>query len=300
MVRLHGIIPPVVTLFDSEGQLDLEANGRLADHLIAEGVHGLFYLGTTGEAVHLTADERKQLAAWAVKHVAGRVPVLVGTGMPGTMETIALTEHARQVGVDAAVIVSPYFWVPSDRQLLAHYSAVAESVDLPLLIYNIPGCTGKSLPPALITELALKHRNIAGLKNSVDSLTHMRAVTIETKAARPDFVVFNGHDEMLPAAMILGADGAVPSTANMNPRLLVRLYEQMKAGKLDAVTESAHKLARLVKLYSIGAGTPATIKAALKLMGIVDNPTVRLPALPLDAEQHARLAQMMHDEGMLR
>src|SRR5207247_4193300 len=152
--RFAGIIPPMVTLFDERGRIDDDANARHIEFLLRGGVHGIFALGSTGEVMHLTLDERRQFAPLVVQQVHSRVPVLIGCASTSTDEAVALARHAQESGADGVVVIPPYYWTPHDRAIEQHVAAVATAGDLPVVIYNFPAVVGRTIPPALVARLA--------------------------------------------------------------------------------------------------------------------------------------------------
>src|SRR5918995_2102076 len=162
-----GLMPAMVTPFDERGEVDLGATEAVIERFIEAGVSGISPLGSTGEASHLTANERKRFAEEVVRIVGGRVPVVIGVGATGTRETVELACHAQKAGADAVLVVSPFYWKVGEKGLFKHFATVAESVDIPLVIYNLPMLTGIDLSPVLIGRLADEYRNVVGLKDTV-------------------------------------------------------------------------------------------------------------------------------------
>src|SRR5574341_1273438 len=176
MARFAGIIPPLVTLFDRSGRIDEEANERQVDFVIEGGVHGVFAMGTTGEVMHLTADERRRCAELVVRRTDGRVPVVVGCASTSTEEAVALARHAESSGADGVVALPPYYWAPNDAAMETHIGAVAEAIALPVIVYNFPAVVGTNIRPALVAKLAGEHDNVLGIKETVDSIAHVQEV----------------------------------------------------------------------------------------------------------------------------
>jgi 2-dehydro-3-deoxy-D-pentonate aldolase len=298
--RLSGIVVPIPTLFSAEGRIDDAANAEHIDWLIRRGVHAIFALGTTGEFTSLSESERRAFAVLSVRAAAGRVPVLIGCGSPWTDETLRYARHAEEAGADGVVAVLPYYWVPSDRSLEAHYRLLAQGTALPVFIYNFPALTGRSIPPALVARLAAEHANIAGLKDTVDSIAHIQETIALVKPGRPDFSVLAGMDYHLLNTLLLGGDGCVPGTANFLPDALVGLYEDAAAGRLDAAAERARGLAPLARLFALDAPPFVIVKEAMAAVGRMPRVVTRPPALPLPEEQRARLRHELEAAGIAR
>ena len=166
-----GLMPAMVTPFDERGELDLASTEAVIESFLEAGVSGISPLGSTGEASHLTADERRCFAEEVTRIVAGRVPVVVGVGFSGTRETVELARHTQEVGADAVLVVSPFYWKVGEEGLFRHFATVAESVDIPILLYNLPMLTGIDLSPSLVARIAAECPNVVGLKDTIMSFS---------------------------------------------------------------------------------------------------------------------------------
>lgn len=297
--RLAGIVVPIVTLFDDRGRVDEAANARHVEWLIAHGVHGLFALGTTGEFTSLSREERRAFAELVVHAARGRVPVLVGCSSPATEEAIAYAAHAQEIGASGVVAVLPYYWVPPDRSIHEHFRLLAEGTPLPVYIYNFPALTGRSISPELVLRLAQDHPNIAGLKDTVDSIAHIEQVLALVKPARPEFSVLAGMDYHLLNTVLMGGDGCVPGTANFAPDPFVRIYAAATSGRVEAAVEEARRLAGMPALFSGDAPAFMIIKEAMALAGLIPHAKTRPPALPLSENERRRLRQGLEGLGVL-
>lgn len=297
---LSGIVVPIPTLFDDRGRVDEEANARHIDWLITRGVHGIFALGTTGEFTSLSADERRAFAALAVRAARGRVPVLVGCSSPWTDEAIAYARHAEEVGASGAVAVLPYYWLPSDRSIHEHYRLLAEGTSLPVYIYNFPALTGRSISPGLVARLAAEHPNLAGLKDTVDSIAHIQEAIALVKPRRPDFSVLAGMDYHLLNTLLLGGNGCVPGTANFAPEPFVGVCADVTAGRLEAAAERSRSLAPFARLFTLDAAPFVIVKEAMAAAGLIARVTTRPPALPLPDEQRRQLRAELEAAGVAR
>jgi len=296
---LAGIVVPIPTLFDEGGRLDEDANVRHVEWLIARGVHGLFPLGTTGEFTSLTRDERRTMAELVVRTARGRVPVLVGCGAPGTEEAVAYAEHAEEVGAAGVAVVLPYYWVPPDRSIYEHYRLLAIGTRLPVYIYNFPGLTGRNIPPRLVRRLAEDHANIAGIKDTIDSIAHIQEILTTVRPARPDFVVLCGMDYHLLNTLLLGGDGAVPGTANFAPDPLVEIYRAVTQGRAaDAAERSRHHLNAIPALFASDAPAFVIVKEAMVIAGLIRHATARPPALPLTDDERRALRHGLEALGI--
>ncbi|MEH7224700.1 dihydrodipicolinate synthase family protein [Bacillus sp. JJ1566] len=249
--KFHGIISPVVTLFNEDGDFNWEANKQLTDFLIDKGVHGILFMGSTGEFSSLSIDMRKRFMEDMIPYVNNRVPVLIGTGSTSLADTIELSRHAQDCGADGVLVVSPYYWKFTENQLFDYFTSVSKSIDISILIYNIPMLTGQSLSPQLIARLAESYDNIVGIKDTIDNLGHIRKLIFETKKKREDFAVFAAFDDLVLPALQIGAKGSVHGTSVFAPEHSVNLYNCFKSGKLEEALDHHQKIISLMSVYEL-------------------------------------------------
>jgi dihydrodipicolinate synthase/N-acetylneuraminate lyase len=297
---LGGIVVPIPTLFDEQGRVDEAANVRHIEWLLEHGVHGIFALGTTGEFTSLSPEERRAFARLVVQTVRGRVPVLIGCSSPWTDEAIGYAEYAEEIGADGVVSVLPYYWIPPDRSIYEHFRLLAISTHLPVYIYNFPALTGRSIPPQLVARLAADHANIAGIKDTVDSVAHIHEILSLVRPIRPDFCVLCGMGWHLLNTVIMGGDGAVPGEANFSPDPAVRIYTAVASGRVNEAAEQARAVAGLPELFELDAPAFVVIKEAMVLAGLVPHATTRPPALPLTEDERHRLRRALESLGVAR
>lgn len=295
----RGIFPPTVTIFKDDGSLDSEANRRHFDFLIGQGVHGLFVLGTTGEFMHMNLKEREQHMAETIQHVNRRIPVIIGTGITSTRETIRLSRHAQGVGADAVAIVTPYFWTLSEREVIAHLSAVANAIDIPILVYNFPAYAGVNVSSETLAALVREHRNIVGVKDSVDSLELIRQRVQLVKSVNPEFAVLSGSDGHLLTVLQLGGDGTVPATANIAPHRHVEIFNAWEAGELERALEMLPDMLSCLDLFHVHGSFHSIIKEAMNLAGVGPAGSARQPALPLTTDSRAKLREVLARAALL-
>src|SRR6516165_9269819 len=236
-MHIHGILPPVATPMLANEDLDLPRLKWFLDHLISNGVHGVFVLGTNSEFFALDEREKQEVIATAVAHVNKRVPVYAGTGAETTREAVRLTKMAEREGVDGVSVITPYFVLPSQQEIFDHYRRIAENTRLPVVLYNNPStCGGLKIDVDTVARLA-EIPNVLGIKDSSGDLQN----TIEYLRVVPDrFAVMQGRDTLIYPALIFGARGAVPATANIAPALVVAIYEAFQKG--DAAAAKAAQL----------------------------------------------------------
>lgn len=297
-MRFQGIFVPLATFFDEQGGLHYPALARQIEFLIGNGIHGLFTLGTTGEFAHLSLDERRAVGEFVVRRVNGRIPVIVNTGTTSTADSIALSRHAREIGADAIALVAPYYWTLNERQLLAHFSAVAGAVNLPVVLYNFPAFTGVHLTPDLIVNLMRDCPNVIGVKDTIDSVTVIRHHIMRLRAENPEFSVFAGGDDHLLNVLAMGGAGTIPATANFAPAIHVEAYAAFRAGDYETALARLGTIMQVANTYAIPGGASALVKQALVDLGLCDAPYVRAPALPLTAEAHTQLREVLSAAGL--
>ncbi|WP_439182404.1 4-hydroxy-tetrahydrodipicolinate synthase [Carboxylicivirga taeanensis] len=281
---LKGSVVAIVTPFKENGEIDVEAFDKLIDWHLENGTNGIVVCGTTGETPALTGDEDAFLIERAVKQVAGRIPVIAGTGSNSTEECIKYTRNAKAMGVDAVLVVGPYYNKPTDKGMYIHFSSVAQAVDIPIILYNVPGRTGSSISVDTAIKLANEFPNIVGIKEASGDL----ALFAELVAKRPDgFVIYSGDDFLAAPANILGADGCISVIANVIPNDFAQLMEASLNGKVEVMNELFYKYRQLMDLMFVESN-PMPVKTALAAMGRV-NEVFRSPMCSMDAENKSQL-----------
>jgi 4-hydroxy-tetrahydrodipicolinate synthase len=293
-MQFHGIIPPVGTPMKADEDLDLHRLRWFLDHLIGNGVHGVFVLGTNSEFYALDEREKQEVIATAVAHVNRRVPVFAGTGAESTREVIRLTKMAEREGVDGVSIITPYFILPNQREIFDHYRRIAESTRLPVLLYNNPAtCGGVKIDVDTLARLA-EIPNIVGIKDSSGDLQN----TAEYVRVVPDrFSVMTGRDTLIFYGLMAGARGAVPATGNIAPALLVEIYERFRAGDLEGSKAAQDRLSPL-RLALTLCTMPAGLKAALRLIDRSIGPC-RSPVSDLPTEKEPQMRAALRTVGLL-
>jgi 4-hydroxy-tetrahydrodipicolinate synthase len=267
MFKPEGIFPALVTPFTDDGKSVEEERLRiLVNRCIESGVHGVVPCGTTGEFTNLTMEEKKRVIKTVIDEVNGRVPVIAGTGASGTAEALEITKYAKDAGATAALIVTPFYLKPADRGIYEHYSTIASQVDLPIILYNIPQCTGLPLPWQMVEDLA-QIPNIVAVKDSSGQLSFILAVL---EKVRDKINVLCGHDEVVVAALAAGCSGAILASANVIPDIWVQIYDHMKKGELQQARELQYKVQKIARIIA-GSGAVGT-KAALNMMKIKVGP----------------------------
>jgi len=286
-----GIIPALITPFDSEGQVNTSGLRELVEHLLGCGMEGLYVCGSTGEGLLLTEKERRLVAETVVKQVAGRVPVIAHVGAVATEVAQRLARHAREAGADAVASIPPFYYGVGQDGIEAHYRRISLAAGLPLYIYNIPDATQVRITAALTHKL-FEQGAIQGIKyTSYDMLT-LRDI-VET--CGPQLNVFSGPDEMLLPFLVMGVHGGIGTTYNCMPRLFAALYAAWRAGDLARAQSLQFQIDRIILVIARYGVIPAT-KVAMRLQGL-DCGGPRAPLVPLTDEQVARLKDELQTVG---
>jgi len=289
----RGSLVAIVTPMSEDGALDLDALRRLVDWHIAEGTDGIVIVGTTGESPTVTFDEHCLLIRATVEQAAGRVPVIAGTGANSTVEAIALTECAKAAGAQAGLSVVPYYNKPTQEGLYQHYKKIAEAVDLPLILYNVPGRTVADLSNDTTLRLA-GVPGIVGLKDATGSME--RAADLLRRAPK-DLALYSGDDASAMPFMLLGGHGVISVTANVAPKLMHEMCVAAFEGNLPRARELNNALLPLHSKLFVEAN-PIPVKWACVEMGLIPS-GMRLPLTPLSGEQHDTVRGALRHAGLI-
>ncbi len=273
MGKLQGIVPPMITPLAADNVLDTEGVGRLVEHLIGGGVHGIFLLGTTGEAQSLSYECRYEMVELCCRLIAGRVPVLVGITDTSMDESLKLAVHARNCGAAAVVAAAPYYFAPSQQEMIEYFTALADGLCLPLYLYNMPSHVKVFLEPATVCALS-KHPNIIGLKDSSANMTYFQTL-VHMLRGNSGFALFVGPEELTGESVLMGADGGVNGGANMFPELYVGMWQAARRGDMPEVARLQQRIMAIsTAIYTVGRYESSYlkgVKCALSLMGICDD-----------------------------
>jgi 4-hydroxy-tetrahydrodipicolinate synthase len=287
-----GSIVAIVTPFRN-GKLDERAFGDLIEWQIANGTNGIVPCGTTGESATLTHDEHHRVVRLTVEVAKGRVPVIAGTGSNSTDEAISLTRHAKDAGADGALLITPYYNKPTQEGLYRHYKAVAEAVDMPLVLYNIPGRTGVNMLPATVARLAVM-KSIVGIKEGSGSVQQASDIA-QTCGDR--LTVLSGDDPLTLPMMAVGAKGVITVTANVMPKEMAQLVASFQAGRIDEARRIHFALSALFAALFYETN-PIPVKEALGMMGKID-PELRLPMCAMSADNRNQLTRVLKEMRLI-
>jgi 4-hydroxy-tetrahydrodipicolinate synthase len=300
----EGVFPAIITPFtrgnrpstDDRSDLDLEGLRKNVAWLVEQGVHGIVPCGSTGESATMSHKEHEKVVEETVDVVNGKIPVLAGTGSNNTEEAVLLTKAAKNIGADGVLVISPYYNKPNRAGLIKHYTKIAD-LDIPVVMYNVPGRTGQDLNdvkpatpggPSLVAELA-RHPNIVGIKEASGKLDKMWQIIEETR--NESFNVTSGDDNLTLPLLQLGGIGVISVAANVEPKLMVEMYEAFKKGNYLRAREIHFRLEPLFRDLFIDTN-PIPVKKAVGLRGMAAGP-VRLPLDDLDQEKTAKLQKTL-------
>ncbi|MBN9110286.1 MAG: 4-hydroxy-tetrahydrodipicolinate synthase [Pseudonocardia sp.] len=290
---ITGSIVAIVTPMRVDGSVDMDALAKLVDRTIEAGTSAVVSVGTTGESATLSVEEHTDVIRHTIDVSAGRVPIIAGTGANSTTEAIHLTQAAKNAGADAALLVTPYYNKPPQEGLYRHFKAVAEAVDLPQYLYNVPGRTACDMLPSTVERLA-EVPNIVGLKEAKGDLDRVRDLVA---LGLTDFALYSGDDGTARASMLAGFHGDISVTANVAPEAMARMCNAAVAGDDETASEIDATLAGLHRaLFS--EPNPIPVKWALAELGLIEA-GIRLPLVPLDEMHHEDVRAALRSAGLL-
>jgi 4-hydroxy-tetrahydrodipicolinate synthase len=290
---IHGSLVAIVTPFKS-GKIDEDALIELIEFQIENGTHGIVPCGTTGESPTLSHEEHEYVIELTVKTVNKRVPVIAGTGSNSTKEAIRLTRFAKEIGADGALVVVPYYNKPTQEGLYQHFKQIASQVDIPIILYNIPGRSVVNMAPETVARLAGDFKNIVGVKEATGSVPQASKVI---QLCGPDFIVLSGEDALNFPLLAIGARGFITVTANIAPKDVSDLYNHFSSGDFEKARELHYRLQPLNEALFIETN-PIPIKAALSIMDKIKY-EYRLPLTEMTDSHFEELKEALSDYGLV-
>jgi 4-hydroxy-tetrahydrodipicolinate synthase len=291
---LRGSYPPLITPF-SRGEVDYKTFARLVDRQVADGSHGIVVNGTTAEPTTLTIDERDRLVRIAVEAAARRIPVVAATGSQSYAESIELTARAAKAGADAVLVVTPYFIRPPQRGLVEYYVEIARSVDLPVLIYHIPGRAAVNVTAETVAQIMARAPNLVGMKHAVADMSLISELLARLGF---DFRIFAGLEELSYPMLALGAAGLMNAVGNLAPRRVAELCEHCAAGQMAEARAAHYALFELNQAIFFETN-PIPLKYMMKRLGLIADDEHRLPMMPATPELAARLDGVLQRAALL-
>ena len=298
-MKKANFLTPVVTAFDKNGNLDIQGNKSVWDHLIKGGVDGLVIMGSTGEFFSMTTEQKKELIKLVVEHVNKRTKVYIGTSCMTVEDTVELSNFAIETGADAVMIISPYYFALSNESVEFFYDKVAEAVKGDIYLYNFPDRTGHDLTPEVTLNLLRKHKNIVGFKDTVSEMGHTRKLMTTVLKEFPDFIVLSGFDENFVHNILCGGSGCIGGLSNLCPELFADWVKAINAKNMDEVARIQKIVDKLMDLYPIGTPFIPIMKKAMILHGVEMKEYCTKPFLPATEEQTEQIKAVMKDAGLL-
>lgn len=290
----EGALTAMVTPFDKDGKVDEEGLRENVRFQIKNGIHGLVPVGTTGECATLSYEEHNRVVDVVVDAAKGKVLVLAGTGSNSTWEAIMLTKHAKEVGADGALLVVPYYNKPTQAGLYQHFKRIAEEIDLPQVIYNIPSRTSVNMLPETMAKLA-KVKNIVGVKEASGNLEQIARII---ELAGKEFLVISGDDSLTLDILKLGGVGIISVTSNLVPDRVAKMVDSFRSGDIKTAKKINDELAPLFKALFIETN-PGPVKMAMNWMGMAAG-ELRLPLVELESENQEKLRKVLIDMGLVK
>jgi 4-hydroxy-tetrahydrodipicolinate synthase len=290
---IEGVLPALITPFTKDNRVDKDGIRQNIEFLVDGGVSGVVPCGTTGEAATLSIKEHEKVIEYAVEFSS--VPVVAGTGSNNTTEALELTKYAQDAGADAVLLITPYYNKPNDSGMLKHFMTIAESVDIPIIIYNVPSRTGINLKPELTAKLA-KVSNIVGIKEASGSLDQITRIFELTKGE--DFAVLSGDDGLTLPILSIGGTGVISVVANVAPKLVVSMIEAFRNGDWEKARELHLTLAPLIRAMFLETN-PIPVKKAVELIGLPAG-NLRLPLAPISTDNEKKLKAALNDLHLIQ
>ena len=282
-----------VFITDDDGKIDYELWGRHLDHLADAGINGVLLFGSIGEFYSVSLEDKKSVIDFAVERVAGRMKVFVGVGDTTYDNVLELTRYAQKAGADAVLAVSPYYFGPTDDAAEKYFGGIADTTNLPVVLYNFPARTGTDLSPELVARLAAAHPNICGIKDTVDTISHTRKVIRAVRKVNPEFSVLSGFDEYYLVNRASGGNGVLCGLTNVEPELFVRLHGAYQAGDFATAIECAKRISSLMAVYDACDLFISAIKVAVNIKGLPISTAIFDPAIQASDDQKATIEQLL-------
>lgn len=264
----EGVFCPSITIIDDSWNIDYESWGKHLDHLADAGINGVLLFGSIGEFFAVPFEEKKKAIKFAKERIGDKTKLFFGIGDTILDNVIELAKYAQELEIDAVVAVSPYYFGPTDMAATKYYSAIAEFVNIPIILYNFPDRTGSDLNPELVASLVSKYKNIVGIKDTVDTISHTRKVLYAARKINPDFCVLSGFDEYYFVNRISGGNGVLSGLTNIEPEIFVKMHKAYQSNDYDTALDCAKRISHLMAVYDVCDLFISSIKAAVKVKGL--------------------------------
>ena len=286
-------ITPVVTALDENGHIDTEANKKIYEHLIQAGIDGILIFGSIGEFFALPMEEKKDMVREAVACIDHRVTVYIGTNSMEFEECVEFSNFALDAGADGVMVISPYYFNLPDSAVENFYDSLADRVNGPVLLYNFPARTGYDLKPEVILGLVRRHKNIVGIKDTVGTMGHTRAIIQAVKREFPEFLVYSGFDEFFAHNVLSGGDGCIAGLSNFAPAVAAGFAGAARDNDLAAMQAYQQKIDSLMAIYDVAEQFIPIIKKAMVLCGVEMDPACAAPLLSADENETEKIREIL-------
>lgn len=297
-MNLRGIITPIITIMDKKGNIDYENMKQHINNLIDNGVNGILFLGSIGEFYSFSKETKKELIDFAVKEVNGKVPVLVGVGDTNLDNVIEMSSYCKNVGVDVLVVISPYYFGPTNASTFDYMNYVAKNVDLPIILYNFPARSGNDLNADLVYSLVKENKTIIGIKDTVDSISHTRKIINKVKKEFPEFLIFSGFDEYYLSNRVAGGDGLISGLTNIKPKLFSQLHYAYQEKDFNSIANYGNHISKLMEIYDITDLFITSIKAGVKINGLDISTYTNSPSKPITQQQFEEIKNIINSSSL--
>lgn len=292
-MRKPEFIVPVVTVFDERGQVDLEANIQVWNGLIERGVDGILLHGSNGEFFTLSAAERTQLIEAAVAATRGKVKLIVGTGTNAVDETVALSNRALELGADAVMVITPFYFGLGHQGIVEYFCAVASQIEGDVMLYNFPARTGNDIDADAVRQIVTRCPNVVGIKDTVTDMGHTRAILEILADVAPEFIVYSGFDENFAHNGLAGGNGCIAALANIYPELTRAWAEALGVADWERVEKIQHVIDKLADVYTVAPLFVPAVKYAMSVRGLPVKPICRSTVLELTDDQKAQVEAIL-------
>lgn len=292
-MRKPEFIVPVVTVFDEQGQVDLEANIQVWNGLIERGVDGILLHGSNGEFFTLSAAERTQLIEAAVDATRGKVKLIVGTGTNAVDETVALSNRALELGADAVMVITPFYFGLGHQGIVEYFCAVASQIEGDVMLYNFPARTGNDIDADAVRQIVTRCPNVVGIKDTVTDMGHTRAILEILADVAPEFIVYSGFDENFAHNGLAGGNGCIAALANIYPELTHAWAEALGVADWERVEKIQHVIDKLADVYTVASLFVPAVKYAMSVRGLPVKPICRSTVLELTDDQKAQIEAIL-------
>jgi 4-hydroxy-tetrahydrodipicolinate synthase len=288
-----GVLVPCITILHEDGSIDYENMVCHAENLIRAGVDGILLFGSTGEFYAISLAEKKKLVKKFTQAAAKRTQIIVGINSCDLHEAIDFGQYCKSVDVDAVMVISPYYFPPSDISVEEFFGNIAKNIDMPIFFYNFPTKTGNSLNPDTLIKLIRKYPNFIGIKDTVDMISHTRLLIQKIKAVKPSFLVYSGFDEYYCSTRLAGGDGIVGAISNFDPQLMVRMHKAYEADDFVTVKKCSQKIVVLMELYTVTPLFISAIKVAVKAKGLNISCYTKAPATQVSEAEYLKVLAIL-------